>query len=69
MGDVRQRGFIFTALGLGTYAAVELALVVGLFMLRMHWIQVGREEIIQANVTAAIKIVREQGAVTERVVL
>ena len=65
---MRQRGFILPTLGIGTYAVIGLALVAGLFMLRMHWIQVGREEIIQANVAAAIRIVKEQGAVTERVV-
>lgn len=65
----KQQGFVFPALGLTSYAAIAVGLILVLFMLRMHWIQVGREEILQANVQAAVKIVREQGKATERVVV
>lgn len=66
---MNQRGFIFPTIGWATYAVIGVAVVAGLFMLRMHWIQVGREEIMNANIRAAVKIVRLQGEVTERVVV
>lgn len=64
----KQRGFVLPSLSMGTWALIALALVAALALARMHWIQEGREQILRENTAAAVRIVREQGAVTERVV-
>lgn len=47
-----------------------LAIVLGLGVtaLRVHWVQVGREQVLRENIKVATKIVSQQGAATEKVV-
>ena len=61
-----QRGFIFGGLSTYMIAAVAVAVVLGYTYMKGR--QDGREAILRENVQAAVRIIREQGAVTERVV-
>ena len=54
--------------GIGRWIALAALVTFAVFMLRLHWMQEGREELTLENVAAAVKIVKIQGAVTERIV-
>lgn len=54
--------------GIGRWVALAAALIFVIFMARMHWIQEGREEIIQANVATATRIITKQGEITQKIV-
>lgn len=51
-----------------TYAVIGGVLLLAVGWARVHWIHVGREQVLRENVTAATKIVTKQGAVTVQVV-
>lgn len=49
------------------YLIIGIALVAGVLMARMHWIQVGREDIIRENAAKVVKIVRQVEVLKETV--
>lgn len=51
------------------WAVLAAVLALATVMLRTHWVNVGREQVLRENVQVAQKIVIKQGAATERVVV
>ena len=64
----KQRGLIPGVSDVTIFVIGAIALASVLFYLRMHWIQVGREEILRENVTIARKIVKEVETKTNTIV-
>ena len=62
-----ERGFIFGGLLTYLIAGIAVAAILGYTYFKGR--QDGREAILRENIAAAVKIVREQGKVTERVVI
>lgn len=58
----------FFAGGWMRWAVLAAAVAIGVFMLRMHWVQQGREAVLRENVQVAQKIIHKQGEVTTKVV-
>jgi len=54
--------------GIARWLVLAAVLAVAVLMARMHWVQVGREEILRENAAAAVKIITRQAEATERVV-
>lgn len=54
--------------GIARWLVLGAVLAVAVVMLRMHWVQVGREQILRETAVAGVRLVVKQGAVTERVV-